>query len=66
MNEDGSVPVAFKAPAAFDLKANIAFKVTNSIEAYIDGANLLNQKIYDYAHYYNRGLGFLVGVKMDF
>ncbi len=66
MNEDGSVPVAFKAPAAFDLKANIAFKVTNSIEAYIDGANLLNQKIYHYAHYYNRGLGFMVGVKMDF
>ena len=39
---------------------------SDPIEAYVDGGNLLNQKIYDFAHYYNRGVGFMLGVKMDF
>ena len=66
MDGEGIVPVVFTAPAYFNLKANIAFKVSNTIEAYINGYNLLNQQIFDYAHYADRGLSFMVGVKMDF
>ena len=66
MDGEGNVPVAFTAPAYFNLKANISFKVSNTIEAYINGYNLLNQHHFDYAHYYDRGLSFMVGVKMDF
>ena len=65
-NVEGVAPMAFTAPACFDLKANIAFKVTSSIEAYAEGYNLLNQPIFDYAHYYQNGIGFMLGVKIDF
>lgn len=56
----------FKAPAYFNLKANVAFKITNAIEVYVDGYNLLNQPIFDSAYYTDRGLTCMLGVKMDF
>lgn len=64
--EGGAVPLAFTAPAYFNLKANVAFKVTNTIEAYVDGYNLLNQQMFSEPYYTDRGLTCLVGVKMDF
>jgi hypothetical protein len=56
----------FFAPAYFNLKANVAVKVTNTIEAYVDGYNLLNQRMFSEPYYTDRGLTCLVGVKMDF
>ena len=65
-NEMGEVAMALEAPAVFDLEAGIGFKATNVVEIYANGLNLLNQKIYDYAYYYRNGIGFMVGVKIDF
>lgn len=56
----------FKAPAIFDLSANVAFRATNRVELYVNGCNLLNQKIFDYAYYYRNALGVMAGVKIDF
>lgn len=58
--------LAFRAPACFDLRASIAFKVTSAVEAYAQGYNLLNQRIFDYAYYNQNGIGFMLGVKIDF
>jgi hypothetical protein len=62
----GNYALVFFAPAYFNLKANVAFKVTNTIEAYVDGYNLLNQQMFSEPYYTDRGLTCLVGVKMDF
>jgi outer membrane receptor protein involved in Fe transport len=56
----------FLAPATFDLHADVAFKLTNGVEFFVNGYNLLNQDIYDYAYYYRNGIGFMVGAKIDF
>ena len=62
----GESVVAFEAPMTFDLRANIAFRATNSVEVFVMGNNLLDQNIYDFAHYYRNGIGFMVGAKIDF
>ena len=62
----GESVVAFEAPITFDLRANIAFRATNSVEVFVMGNNLLDQNIYDFAHYYRNGIGFMVGAKIDF
>ena len=36
------------------------------IEVFADGENLLNSRIYDFANYYRQGVGFMLGVKMNF
>ena len=64
--DGGAVPLVFTAPAYFNLKANVAFKATNTIEVYVDGYNLLNQQMFSSPYYTDRGLTCLVGVKMDF
>jgi hypothetical protein len=56
----------FTAPAVFDLHANVAFRATSRVELYVNGCNLLNQKIFDYAYYYRNALGVMAGVKIDF
>lgn len=61
-----SAPIAFTAPATFDLNAKVNFRASKSAEIYIQGCNLLNQQIYDLAHYYRNGVGFMAGVKVDF
>lgn len=57
---------AFTAPAVFDLGAGVSFRASNSIEVYVDGYNLLNQNIFDYAYYYRNGIGCMAGVKIEF
>lgn len=67
MATDDAAPQVFTAPAYFNLKANVAFKITSAIEVYVDGYNLLNQKEMFHSPYYtDRGLTCMLGVKMDF
>lgn len=66
IDEQGSAPVAFVAPGYFDLSLSVNFKVNRFVEAYIDGYNLLNQRIFEYANYYRNGIGFMAGVKINF
>ena len=49
-----------------DLGVGVSFDVTNDINIYLEGNNLLNSKIYDYAYYYRSGIGVQAGVKIDF
>lgn len=57
---------AFTAPTVFDLGAGVSFKASSSVEVYLNGCNLLNQNIYDYAYYYRNSIGAMAGVKIDF
>ena len=57
----------FFMPTAFDLGAGVSYRVNRMIEVFATGYNFLNNKhIYDYAYYYQPGVGFKVGVKVDF
>lgn len=56
----------FTAQTCVDLQLGAAYRIKNGIELYLDGTNLLNNRIYDYAYYYRRGIGFMCGVKLNF
>lgn len=56
----------FKMPLAVDLGAGLSYRINRMVEIYADGKNLLNSTIYDYAHYLRPGIGFMLGVKLDF
>lgn len=64
--EEGINYEAFVAPTIFDLGVGISFRASNRVEIFIDGCNLLNQSIYDYAYYYRNGIGGMAGVKIEF
>jgi hypothetical protein len=56
----------FKSESAIDLRAGMSFRASSKWKVYIDGYNLLNAKIYDYAYYYRNGMGVAAGVEIDF
>ena len=56
----------FKSEATIDLRAGVSFKAATKWKVYVDGYNLLNAKIYDYAYYYRNGMGVVAGVEIDF
>ena len=62
----GNFALVFFAPATFDLHADVSFKVNNGVELFVNGYNLLNQDIFDYAYYHRNGIGFMLGAKIDF
>lgn len=67
LEADGSITKeAFSAPARFDLGAGVGYRLSQRFEIFVDGYNLLNQEIYDYAYYGRNGIGFMAGVKIDF
>ena len=66
MPVEGEVSGEFTMPLCFDISAGVAYRVNNFIEVFADGENLLNSRIYDFANYYRQGVGFMLGVKMNF
>lgn len=56
----------FTMPTTFDLGAGVSYCINNRLEVFVKGQNLINSKIYDFAHYTQPGIGFKVGVKVDF
>ena len=56
----------FTAQTCVALQLGAAYRIKNGIELYLNGTNLLNNRIYDYAYYYRRGIGFMCGVKLNF
>jgi hypothetical protein len=66
VDEHGSILSPIEHKSFIDLGVDASFKVNNSIEVFVQGINLLNAKIYDYANYYRSGIGFKAGVKIDF
>lgn len=61
--ESGDV---FRSESTIDLRAGMSFRATSKWKIYVDGYNLLNAKIYDYAYYYRNGMGVVAGVEIDF
>lgn len=66
IGEVGVAPVAFEVGTKFDVGAGVSYRVSRDFEVYVDGLNLLNAQIYDFAHYYRNGVGFRAGVKIHF
>lgn len=64
--EGNSVGEPIKRESAIDLRAGMSFRATSKWKIYIDGYNLLDAKIYDYAYYYRNGMGVVAGVEIDF
>lgn len=57
---------AMVAPMTIDVRAGVSFKATSKWKLFVDGFNLLNNNIYNYAYYYANGMGFMAGVEIDF
>lgn len=56
----------FQAPITVDLKLQADYHLSNRITLFLEGRNLLNQRLYDWPNYPLRGIGFTAGVKMNF
>lgn len=60
-------PTEFSKPLTFDLGAGLSYRLGCGVELFVSGENLLNNKfLYDFAHYYKPGAGFMIGAKIDF
>ncbi len=62
----GRAPILFSMPTKVDLGAGISYNASSRVEVYVDGHNLLNSRMYDWANYYSQGAGFTAGVKLNF
>lgn len=65
-NENGVAPIAFMDKGDIDLGVRVNYRVSNMVDIYAEGINLLNSQIYDYAYYYRSGIGFKAGIKLEF
>lgn len=67
LDADGnSLYEPFKSESTIDLRAGMSIRATSKWRVYVDGYNLLNARIYDYAYYYRNGMGVVAGVEIDF
>lgn len=57
---------ALRTPMTIDVRAGISVKATSKWKFFVDGFNLLNNNIYNYAYYYQNGMGCMAGVEIDF
>lgn len=65
--EDATQPMTtFAMPTQVDLGVGVSCRLSQTVELYVDGHNLLNSNIYDWAYYYRPGAGFTAGVKLNF
>lgn len=66
LSEQGDMLSPITTKGYIDLGAKVSFKANKIVDVYVEGVNLLNAKIFDYANYYRSGIGFKAGVKIDF
>ncbi len=64
--EGNSMGDPIKYDSTIDLRAGMSLRATSKWKIYIDGYNLLDARIYDYAYYYRNGMGVVAGVEIDF
>ena len=57
---------SFEAPFAFDLRADVVWKVSGRVTLFAEGRNLLDRRLYDYAWYPEYGANFTAGVILNF
>ena len=56
----------FKVPVTVDLSARFNWFVSRKAAIFIEGRNLCNARLYDWAYYRDYGVGFTAGVKLQF
>jgi hypothetical protein len=66
IDERGGLLAPIEYKGYVDLGVKVGFKASKYVDVYLEGVNLINSKIYDYANYYRSGIGFKAGVKIEF
>lgn len=56
----------YEAPFDFDLKADFAWRISHRVEAFVEGRNLANRRIYAWPGYPGFGARVTVGAKLVF
>lgn len=56
----------YHVPITVDLGCWFDYHLSRSITLFLEGENLLNQRLFDWANYPLQGIGFMAGVKMNF
>ena len=57
---------AFKVPFTVDLRAHFDWRVSHRVTLFVEGRNLVNQPLYDFARYPDLGARFVAGIKANF
>lgn len=66
IDERGGLLAPIEYKGYVDLGVKVGFKASKYVDVYLEGVNLINSNIYDYANYYRSGIGFKAGVKIEF
>jgi hypothetical protein len=66
LDAEGKSNVAFDMKSAIDVRAGFSVRATSKWKFYVDGFNLLNADIYNYANYIQHGMGVMAGLEIDF
>ena len=56
----------FRAPVTVDLAARFNWFLSRTATFFVEGRNLCDAKLYDWAYYRDYGVGFTAGVKLQF
>lgn len=59
-------PSLYHVPVTVDLRCWFDLRLSQSVTLYLEGRNLANARLYDWANYPLQGIGGMVGVKMTF
>ena len=62
---DQTLP-AFVAPLAVDLRAHFDWRISHRVTFFVEGRNLANQRLYEFARYREPGIHFVTGIKANF
>ncbi len=57
---------AFKVPFTVDLRAHFDWRVSHRVTLFVEGSNLVNLRLYDFARYPELGARFVAGIKANF
>lgn len=56
----------FVAPFAVDLRAHFDWRISHRVTFFVEGRNLANQRLYEFARYREPGIHFVTGIKANF
>ena len=57
---------SFKVPFTVDLRAHFDWRVSHRVTLFVEGSNLVNLRLYDFARYPELGARFVAGIKANF
>lgn len=57
---------AFETPFAVDVRAHFDWRITHRVTFFVEGRNLANRRLYEFARYPELGIHFITGLKANF